>query len=427
MTPRTAVFSLLLVALALALAPPVAAATRITYDIKGVPTALEWPPTAFPMRFEIDNKLTSLDPRLPGMINDAFNAWQTIPEANVRFTAGGMTNDMGRLNDGRVLVSRADDLFRGQGALAMTTYTFDQSGRFTDADIQIDPVLLSGDTNVEMALRHEVGHVLGLDHSAVLSAVMFPYVSTDENATGFDSDDRIAITTTYPKIDATLIGATLQGRVMGDQGGIFAAQVVAVSERGEPVATSLTNSAGEFTLLGIPPGRYRVYAEPLDGPMEVNALQGMYRQAKTVSFPTQFYEGPPLDVEHGKVYGNLVVTAGGAVQLNPRWVGTVQANGEVSVASTPVNVKAGEVVTLAVAGEGFVSGMTEFEVLNPAFRRVSDFKWSANYITAKFVVEMDAVSTSGVILVRNGRDTATLTGAFRVFPSEVKRVRAVRR
>jgi Matrixin len=423
MFPRIAAVSIVLVALAL----PLTAATRITYDIQGAPKALEWPPTAFPLRFEIDNKLTSLDSRLPAMIADAFKAWQSIPEANVRFESRGMTNDMGKVNDGRVVVSRADDLFRGQGALAMTTYTFDQSGRFLDADIQIDPALITGDTNIEMALRHEVGHVLGLDHSAVLSAVMFPYVSTDQNATGFDSDDRIAISAAYPKGDPTLVGATLQGRVMGDQGGIFAAQVVAVNERGEPVATSLTNSAGEFTLLGIPAGQYRIYAEPLDGPVEVNVLQGSWRQAKTVPFPTQFYEGPPIAVENGQVYGNLVVTASGAVQLNPRWVGVVNAKGDVGVASTPVNVKAGDVVTLAVAGDGFISGMTQFEVLNPSFRRISDFTWSANYVTAKFAIDLDAQTTSGVILVRNGRDAATLTGALRVFPSEVKRVRAVRR
>jgi hypothetical protein len=420
MRPRIAA-----VPVALLLALPLAAATRLTYDVNGKPTAIEWQSSAFPLQYEIDQRLLAAKPGIDSMIDRAFAAWSSVPEANVHFSARGVvTTAAQNQKDGRVVVSLTDELFKNQGALAMTTYTFDDNGHFTDADIQIDPWLLQGNFNIDTALRHEVGHVLGLDHSGVLSAVMFPYVTSGDVPDAFDSDDRIAIATTYPKFDP-MTGATLSGRVMGDSGGIFAAQVVAVSARGEAVATSLTNASGEFTLSGLPAGTYRIYAEPLDGPVDLSALQGTWRQAKTTSFPTVFYDGPPLHVESGRVYGNLVVTTAGAVQLNPRWIGRCNGS-DVNVATSPVDVRAGDTVTLAIAGEGFVSGMTQFEVLNPGFRRISDFSWGQNYVKASFTIEPDAGTGSSIVLVRSGRETATLTGALRVSPMDATRKRAAR-
>ena len=62
---------------------------------------------------------------------------------------------------------------------------------------------------------------------------MYPYVG--KNGGPLDSDETSAIAELYPKPHAP--GATLTGRVMSDGGPIFAAQVVALSSTGEPVAT----------------------------------------------------------------------------------------------------------------------------------------------------------------------------------------------
>ncbi|HKR66496.1 MAG TPA: matrixin family metalloprotease [Thermoanaerobaculia bacterium] len=398
----------------------------MTYNINGAPTAIAWPASSFPLRYEIDERVAQLNPIATSMIDRAFAAWSAVPETDVHFQSRGVVRNAEADAADHVVVSIADDLFRDQGAAAITTYTYDTStGRMTDADIRIDASLFRGDLNAQMAIQHEVGHVLGLDHSAVLTSIMFPYVCPASTAAEFDSDDRIAISQIYPKGDPTMNGATLQGRVVGDQGGIFAAQVVAVDDRGQPVGTSLTNAAGEFTLTGIPAGRYRLYAEPLDGPVEIGALQGIWRQAKLVAFPTEFFT--TVNVENGKIYGNLVANAGGGTQqLNARWVGAMRAGStEMSLATAPASVSPGETVTLAVGGDGFTSGMTQFEVLNPAFRRVSDYSWSSNYVRATYAIAPDAEPSSTVVVVRSGNETATLTGAFRVY--RAPRGRAVRK
>jgi hypothetical protein len=201
---------------------------------------------------------------------------------------------------------------------------------------------------------------------------------------------------------------------MGDHGGIFAAQVVAVDEKGQPVGSVLTNAAGEFSMAAIPAGRYRLYAEPLDGPVDTGALQGTWREAKLVSFPTEFF-GSSIVIENGKVYGNLVLNTNGSIDLNPRWIG-VSAVGQpdVSLSSSPATVRPGQNVTVTIGGDGFTSGMTTFEVMNPAFRRTSDFIWASNYVQATYSIDGTAPASSAVVVVRSGRETAMLTGALRV-------------
>lgn len=411
---RTTSRNLTAFTLAIALATPLAAATRMTYVINGAPTAIEWAPEAFPLRYEIDQRVVQASPNAKAMVDSAFAAWAAIPETKVRFQSGGVVANVNRAAD-RIAVTLADDLMRDQGAAAITSYMYDvKTGRMLDADIAVDPSVFKNNINGAMALQHEVGHTLGLDHSAVLSSIMYPYVGDGDEPAAFDLDDRISISNIYPQPDAALVGATLSGRVMGDNGGIFAAQVVAVDAKGQPVGSVLTNAAGEFTLAAIPAGSYRLYAEPLDGPVDTGALQGTWREAKAMSFPTEFF-GSAMKVENGKVYGNLVLTTNGSNQLNPRWIGVSPiGKPDVSLSSSPATVRPGENVTVTIGGDGFTSGMTTFEVMNPAFRRTSDFIWAANYVQATYTIDASAQATSAVLMVKSGRETAMLTGALRV-------------
>jgi hypothetical protein len=406
---------------------PLAAATRMTYTINGTPTAIEWEQAAFPLRYEIEGKVAESSPNAAATIDRAFRAWEAIADANVRFQNAGVVRSVAPETRNRVSVTMADDLLSGQGAAAVTSYIFDtKTGQMLDADITIDKGLFDGNMNAQFALQHEIGHVLGLDHSAVLASIMYPYVADNSDPTAFEQDDRIAIAGIYPKGDTLLAGATLSGRVMGDQGGIFAAQVVALNGEGQPVGTVLTNATGEFSLSGIPPGRYRLYAEPLDGPVDTLSLQGSWRQTST-PFPTRFF-GSEIDVQAGRVYGNLVLNTAGPVQLNPRWIGVSEPDShDMGLSTSSATVRPGEKVMISVAGDGFVSGMTQFEVTNPAFRRVSDFSYMANCVHATYEVASDAKTSSAVVVVTNGNDTATLTGALRVFSAAGGRTRAVRR
>jgi hypothetical protein len=421
-----AIRKLAITAAVLALAAlPVFGAARLTYFNNGTLIPVAWPDGSFPIRYSIDRRVADAIPQVAAILDRGGKDWAAIPETNIAFQSLGVVDGASAGKDGRNTISMADDLFAGQKFIALTTNWYDDNGRIIEADMEIDPTAVSGSYNMQQLVDHEMGHVLGLDHSAVLSSVMYPYVGTGNATAALDSDDRVAIGAAYAK-NKPATGATLEGRVYGDDGGIFAAQVVAVNGNGEPVATALSDKNGNFSMPGVPSGTYRIYAEPLDGPFDVQNLSGFWQSAKVTSFPTQYADGGPLRVENGRIYGNLNVNGAGSVHLNPKWIGAWAAGSDnVSLQAMPALLHAGSTITLGVGGDGFTSGMTTFDVPNPGFHRTSDFKWSSNYVCATFSVDAATPAGSVVVTVKSGNESAALTGALRIEPST--RSRGVRK
>lgn len=394
------------------LALPAWAATRLTYDIGGGRTVtVAWPASAFPLKFAVDSRLAGATPNARQLVEGAEAQWSAVPDSYVAFAPLTVESGLHAGIDHRNTITIADDLFAGQKCLAFTTPVHDDAGNLVDTDIQIDSSVPSGNYNLQELVTHELGHALGLDHSPVLSATMYPWIAPNVT-TPLDSDDRIAIATIYPRVES---GATLEGHISGADGAIFAAQVVAVNAQGEPVATGLSDQNGDFQLKNVPAGDYRVYAEPLDGPVSIDNLTGVWRNAKGASFPTQFATGgQPLHVESGRIYGNLTVTTQGAVLLNPQTIGVAAVgSGDLKLTSAPVSIQPGITTQIAIGGLGLGTGTT-FEVLNPGFHRTSDFTFGPNYSRATFRVDSNISDRSAVILVHQGNDMAALTGALRI-------------
>ena len=407
---RPAILGSLLIA---TLTVPVSAAIRLTTSVNGTIMEVQWSQESFPIRYKTDERLISALGST-AMLDRAFAAWSNVPSTNVSFQSAGAASGLRAGKDGQNVVTVADDLFANQRAIAITT-NWDERGVLVESDIQIDPSMVGGSYNMQQAITHEIGHLLGLDHSGVLSAVMYPYVSRGNAEVVLDSDDRVGIATMYADGNPTTAGGVLRGRVAGNGSGIFAAQVVAVNENGEPITTSLTNSAGEFTMAAMPDGTYRLYVEPLDGPVDTRNLSPYWRQGTVTSFPTQFFDGAPVNVRSGQVIGNIVMNTAGQIDLNPRWIGVAQQGSSTfTLASTASLIRAGQTVAIAVAGDGITPGMTTYEVMTPGLRRVSDFRYAGNYVYADWQVATEAPSGSVVIVVRRGNEMAALTGALRL-------------
>jgi Matrixin len=207
-----------------------------------------------------------------------------------------------------------------------------QVGQILDADIYFSPsnaqvafatpqALGSSPQayDLETLLTHELGHFLGFSHSAIWSAMMYPYAPALGAFTGprptaqqpdapLSDDDRTGLRVLYPDPTDTVHMGSISGRVLPANPlslpvsppgvtGIFASHVVAVnSMTGAVIAATLGGWSctapgparfdGSYEVDRLPVGQsYNLYAEPLDGtvdPAQVNpALASLCRNATT--------------------------------------------------------------------------------------------------------------------------------------------------
>jgi hypothetical protein len=210
-------------------------------------------------------------------------------------------------------------------------------GEVLDADILFNPVSSfstpqalptnSMTFDLESVLIHELGHFFGFSHSAVWGAMMYPFAPTPGQFVGsrptqgspdapLSDDDRTGLRVLYPDAGDALHVGSIRGRITpanllslagqpASVTGIFGAQVVAIDEASGSVAAAALGGwscsaagpaifDGSYAIERLPVGRsYRVFVEPLDGPVSPSHVQGatqtLCRNATTdPGWPAQF-------------------------------------------------------------------------------------------------------------------------------------------
>jgi hypothetical protein len=142
----------------------------------------------------------------------------------------------------------------GSGELALTTVTFaSATGEILDADIEVNTAEYDiragaaaapsdGVYDLQAVLTHEVGHVLGLAHSADREALMFPRAGTAEMARlALGADDGQALCASYPPRDGSAAAKASLGAA-GRAGG--ACRPRAILTTTTPTATSASGADG---------------------------------------------------------------------------------------------------------------------------------------------------------------------------------------
>jgi hypothetical protein len=189
--------------------------------------------------------------------------------------------------------------------------------------------------DLESLLAHEMGHFLGFSHSAVWSAIMFPFAPAPGTIAGtrptaqqpdapLGDDDRTGLRVLYPDPADTIHLGSIRGRILAANPlalpasppgvtGIFGAQVVAIDSASGALAGA---SFGGWTCVSPGPAQfdgtyeidalavghsYTVYAEPLNGavaPSQImNAIDSLCRNVITDPGwpPLQACEVPSVD------------------------------------------------------------------------------------------------------------------------------------
>lgn len=279
-----------LLALTLLLARPARAFVLETVDVGGQRVHPRWAASSLPISFMVSERSLELLPNLAAnstplaAIEAAMRTW-SIPPVEMRL--GEMSNSAELGRDGVSLITFADTA-RNRAAVgnfwASTIFWTARQGRqlcITEADVVLNsqsPFATGGAPNardVQDLLTHELGHSLGLEHSPIATATMFPFgVVGQTSARSLETDDLAGLRALYGGDPQPEAGA-IAGRVTSPEGApVYGAHVVATDTDGIVRVGALTEPDGGFTLPSLPAGDYQVYAEPLDGPMTLASLTG---------------------------------------------------------------------------------------------------------------------------------------------------------
>ncbi|MBN1419155.1 MAG: IPT/TIG domain-containing protein [Planctomycetes bacterium] len=356
-------------------------------------------------------------------IREAFATWNAVDSMNLAFVED-LAADRSRTDwaaDSIHLVlfdeTNATSFFpTGSGIIAITAIQF-SAAQILDTDIIFNGREFSFSTtgqseryDIQSIATHEIGHMLGLDHSGCVGATLFPYAAPGiTQARALSQDDIAGATLLYP---GTNDFATATGTVVRASGGtaISGAQVVALDADGLVVAAGLSAADGSFSIFGLPPGTtYRFYATPFEGVVGEENLSS--------ALPAR------IDVDFAGTYlgGNGTPTSVAIAAQDTYPVGTISAGPRAAISLTaagayPYRAYQGTLQTFYVAGDGLVSGTT-FSITGTGLSPIATFFYSVGDSTAAqvlYTIAADADPGPRTIVASRGGELAFLTAGIEV-------------
>ncbi len=191
-----------------------ASAYVVRHDARG--ETLRWPATSLPVRYRVGvSGSTEADEALAGAVLHAFQTWNRVPGSYLRFRYAGRTKATRAAPDGEncVIWVTRDWPYKPE-TVAYTTSWVDISGRVVDADIELNAEVFvwsafgaTGAVDVQNAVTHECGHVLGLAHSLESAeTTMFPIILLGEVLKrSLDPDDLDGVRALYPVVATEMV------------------------------------------------------------------------------------------------------------------------------------------------------------------------------------------------------------------------------
>lgn len=294
------------------------------------------------------------------------------------------------------------------GIVAITPITFFTNGQIIDADVLFNGKSFAfttegalGRFDVQDVATHELGHLIGLDHSGCAGATMYPYVDASVILhRSLSLDDIRGAQHAYPsgafgQVMGTVVRAGSSSVVRG-------AHVVARDVNGRFAGATLTNDNGSFTLRSLSAGSYSVYADALDFPVGGANLGG----GQTID----------TDFESTILSASVAVTAGSTASI-----GTVSVDPNVTVSlgrvadDYPLRVITGQTVSRLVRGIGLVSG-SSLTASDPALT-VTPTAWFGSSVQFDVTVPPGAaLGHVDLVVTTLTGDTDILTAALELTP-----------
>src|ERR1044071_2198240 len=374
------------------------------------------------------------DSDVVGAVRRALARWSNLSNINFVVTWSNATSiSPADAGDGVSLVTIADtpenEAFNSETTTGRTRVFFDpETGNIAEADISINPRPRSedgtelqfstdgtpGTYDLEATFTHEIGHLLGLDHSAVLSSTMqgrqafngtFGLPALTERT--LSEDDRQKVRSLYgPKfklgrIEGRLADNRLAGMLTPLNGVNVWAENVAT---GRVIASDVTAEDGSYKLEGLAPGQYRVIVTAGSDAQKFRSFELSNQVTVKADLAT------PL--------ASSLVSPQPSV-LNPRAIGL---NSELS--TVPLPLEPGKRVKIYLGGEGVDQVPGTSIVVNSPFFTVDPASLIREQLNAPFPVISVEVQVAPnapfgdytLRLQSNSGETAFVPGAITIDP-----------
>jgi len=380
-----------------------------------------------------------------GAVRRALRHWSSV--SNVQFFETSSTAQAispANAGDHLNLITVAADnaaAFHSEDNPGRTRVFADANGAITEADIALNPdVLFSSDGTVgtydlESTFTHEVGHLLGLDHSAIIGATMQPRQAMNGlfglpafTQRSLSYDDVAGARALYGSRAGTgsLVGRLVTNSYGGQSQPVFGAHVFAEeTSTGRIMAGSITLHSGDYRIDGLPPGGYRVIGQGLDGPIEpeeIATARGSYAGLVDTTPPFRTYIATkaasqiiPVATDKATSLGFFV--SSNLPQLVPRLLGM---NGELSTVALPLT--AGKKVRVYIAGDGLdalppsgISSTSPFISIDP--ESVIEEHFDTPYPAISFEITVARNTPTGeysIVLQTSEGEIAYLAGAITI-------------
>lgn len=222
-------------------------------------------------------------------ITRAFGTWESVDGISLSTQFAGFTQAAPRTGDSLTVIG-FDSRPEQDRVLGATSFLIDNTtGEIVESDIFFNSFFnwsvaaggTTGQFDLESIAVHEIGHLLGLGHSAIgetevrpggrrvlgAEAVMFPiaFASGNIQDRSLKADDIAGITDIYGTSAQRRLTGSISGRITKNGAGVLGAHVTAFNPRtGAIVGGFSLNEDGAFVIGGLEPGPHILRAEPLD-------------------------------------------------------------------------------------------------------------------------------------------------------------------